>query len=172
MHQAVRLGMLRHRPGWLFLGPDAADELSPFHAHGGRFASMARGQCYVRKDWKDGVGVGTLLGPPGPPERFRFQCIISCEIFPAVGPGDKGSYEIRVLSSDMPRLDLNIADEGQPAQIIHPPDEGFAFAAAQERADDYCAMTNKTPKITGGDGFNMGPGLDIVFVCLSPEKGR
>jgi hypothetical protein len=110
-----------------------------------------------------------LLGmPPGSPaDQFSFECVNSYEIGPAGGDG----YRIRVLTLDIPLKHFAIpASKDIPAQTVWARNVEPADKEAMQRATEYCARMNQTMKVTGG-GFDMGPGLDIVFKCVPHGTG-
>jgi hypothetical protein len=106
--------------------------------------------------------------PPGSPaDQFRFECVNSYEIVPA----GADSYRIRVLTSDIPLKHTTIpASKDMTAQTVWAPNVESVDKEAMQHATEYCAKMNQTMKIAGG-GYDMGPGLDIVFKCVPHGSG-
>jgi hypothetical protein len=111
----------------------------------------------------------TALGmPPGSPaDQFRFECVNSYEIVPA--PQD--TYRIRVFTPDIPVKHVTIpASKDRPADTAWLLDEEPAEKEAKQRATEYCEKMNRTMTITGR-GFEMDPGLEIIFKCVPRGTG-
>lgn len=83
-------------------------------------------------------------------------------------PAGQDTYKISVLTNTIPvTTATKPATKDIPAQTMRVPDLGAAETRAKQLASEYCAKMNKSMVVTGG-GFDMGPGLTLIFRCLPP----
>jgi hypothetical protein len=102
-------------------------------------------------------------------KQFKFECVIAYEIV----PGGQDTYQIHVPTGEM----LGPSERVCPAPTCpfkNPPallpDMGAASERTQQLARAYCAKMHATSVVTGG-GFDMGPGLTVIFKCVQPQEG-
>jgi hypothetical protein len=117
--------------------------------------------------------VGVRLGdahlswtPLFPFERqLKFECILAYEIV----PGGQGTYTIHVPTEEMLAPAERVCPTCNfPANQL--PDLGPASERTEQLARTYCAKTHENMVVKGG-GFDMGPGLTLVFKCVPPQQG-
>ncbi len=98
-------------------------------------------------------------------KQFKFECILTYEIVPS----GQGTYTIHVPSELAP-VDRVCPPPTCPIKVpvTQLPDIGTASEQTEHLARTYCAKTHKTMVVTGG-GFDMGPGLTLIFKCDPPQ---
>jgi hypothetical protein len=83
-------------------------------------------------------------------------------------PAGQDTYKISVPTNTIPVTTATIpATKDIPTQTMRIPDLGAAETRAKQLASEYCAKMNKSMVVTGG-GFDMGPGVTLIFRCLPP----
>jgi hypothetical protein len=98
--------------------------------------------------------------------QIKFQCYVPYEVA-SVGGGD--SYKIQVPTEMMGTVSFTIpAANGFPARTIRVPDQDTASARVDQIGREFCGRLNGSMKIVGG-GFDMGPGLRVIFKCVPPQ---